>query len=94
MCRRLHGSFAEAEVQQRAKVAKHRLAADDEDPGVSDGVEGVEAESFQVLVVVTEWMNGVHKACNLQRKDRDGVMVGCSVCYSGLANVKLVHCLF
>lgn len=65
MCCRLHGSFAEAAAQQRAKVVKHRLAADDEDPGIHDGVEGVEAEGRQVRCVITKWVNGVDKTCNL-----------------------------
>lgn len=65
MCCRLHGSFAEAAAQQRAKVAKHRLAADDEDPGIHDGVEGVEAEGRQVRCVITKWANGVDKTCKL-----------------------------
>lgn len=68
MCCRLHSSPAEAAVQQRAKVVKHRLAADDEDPGIHDGVEGVEAESCQVLSVATKWANGVDKTCNLMKE--------------------------
>lgn len=44
MRRRLHGSFGEAAAQQSAKVLKHRLAADDEDPGIHDGVHSVKAE--------------------------------------------------
>lgn len=71
MCCRLHGSFAEAAAQQRAKVAKHRLAADDEDPGIHDGVNGVEAEGCQVLFVTTKWLNGVDKACNLKKERVD-----------------------
>lgn len=68
MCRRLHSLSAEAAGQQRAKVAKHRLAADDEDPGIHDGVESVEAEGRQVLRVATKWVNGVDKACNLKKE--------------------------
>ncbi len=68
MCCRLHGSFAEAAAQQRAQVAKHRLAADDEDPGIHNGVEGVEAEGCQVLGVTTKRTEGVDKACNLRKQ--------------------------
>lgn len=49
-------------------MAKHRLAADDEDPGIHNGVEGVEAEGCQVLCVATKWVNGVDKACNLKKE--------------------------
>lgn len=68
MCCRLHGSFAEAAAQQRAKVVKHRLAADDEDPGIHDGVEGVEAEGSQVRCVTAKWVNGVDETCNLMKE--------------------------
>lgn len=52
-------------------MAKHRLAADDEDPGIHNGVEGVEAEGCQVLCVATKWVNGVDKACNSERQGTD-----------------------
>lgn len=68
MCRRLHGAFAEAAAQHRAKVAEHGLAADDENPGIHDGVEGVEAEGRQVLCVATKGMNEVDETCNLMRE--------------------------
>ncbi len=68
MCCRLHRSFAEATAQQRAQVAKHRLAADYKDPGIHDGVEGVEAKGRQVFSVTTKWPNGVDKACNLKKE--------------------------
>lgn len=68
MCCRLDSPFAEAAGQQRAKVAEHGLAADDENPGVHDGVEGVEAESCEVHVVTAERMDGVDKACNLTKE--------------------------
>ncbi len=68
MCCRLHSSSAEAAAQQRAKVAKHRLAADNEDPGIHDGVEGVEAKGCQVLCVAAKWVNGVDKTCNLKKE--------------------------
>lgn len=71
MCLRLHGSFAEAAAQQRAEVAENGLAADDEDPGIHNGVEGVETESGQVLRVPTKWMNGVDKTCNSERQGAD-----------------------
>lgn len=45
MVRRVfHCSFAESAVQNGAQVAEHGLAADDEDPGIHDGVQGVKAE--------------------------------------------------
>lgn len=65
MCCRLYGSFTEAEAQQRAKVAKHGLAADDKDPRINDGVERIESESCQVLFVTAKWMDRIDKACNL-----------------------------
>lgn len=68
MCRRLHGSSAEAAAQQRAKVVENRLAADDEDPGIHDGVEGVEAEGGQILCVTAKGVNGVDKTCNLKKE--------------------------
>ena len=68
MCCCLHGSFAEAAVQQRGKVAKHRLAADDEDPRIHDGVQGVEAEGREVLRVAGKWVNGVDEACDLKKE--------------------------
>lgn len=71
MCCILHSSFAEAAAQQSAKVAKHRLAADDEDPRIHDGVEGVEAEGCQVLIVATKWVNGINKTCNSERQGAD-----------------------
>lgn len=86
MCCSLHGSFAEAAAQQRAKVAKHRLAADDEDPGIHNGVEGVEAEGCQVLIVTTKWVNGINKTCNLKRK-RVGVR-HCLCCTPCLQIIK------
>lgn len=71
MCRCLHGSFAKTAAQQRTQVAKHRLAADDKDPGIHDGVEGVEAEGCQVLSVTTKWPNGVDKTCNSEWQGAD-----------------------
>lgn len=68
MCRRLHRSSAEAAAQQGAEVAKHRLAADDEDPRIHDGVEGVEAEGCQVLFVATKRSDGVDETCNLKKQ--------------------------
>ena len=58
----LHGSFAEAAVQQAAEVEKHRLAADDEDPRIRNGVEGIEAEGREVLRVATKRMDGVDES--------------------------------
>lgn len=52
-------------------MAKHRLAADDEDPGIHDGVQGVEAEGCQVLCVATKWVNGVDEACNSEWQGAD-----------------------
>ena len=49
-------------------MVKNRLAADDEDPRVHDGVEGVEAEGCEVLFVTTERVNGVDKPCNLKKE--------------------------
>lgn len=49
-------------------MVKHRLAADDEDPGIHDGVEGIETESCQVLSVTTKWANGVDETCNLMKE--------------------------
>lgn len=68
-CRRLHCAPAEAAAQQRAKVAKHRLSADDENPGIYDGVEGVEPEGCQIFCV-TKWVNGVDETRNLKKKER------------------------
>lgn len=69
--RRLHGPSAEVAAEQGAEVLEHRLAADDEDPGVHDGVEGVEAEGCQVLLVAAERANGVDKASNLRKGGAD-----------------------
>lgn len=66
MC--LHCFSTKAAAQQRVEVAKHRFAADDEDPGIHDGVEGVEAEGCQVLFVVTKWVDGINKSCDLLRE--------------------------
>lgn len=64
----LHGSSAEPAAQQGAEVLEDRLAADDEDPGIHDGVEGVEAEGCQVLLVATERVDGVDEASNLRKR--------------------------
>lgn len=66
--RGLHRSFAESAAQNGAEVAEHGLAADDEDPGIHDGVQGVEAERSQVLVVAAKRVDGVDKTCNLQKE--------------------------
>lgn len=63
--RLLHGSPAEPTAQQGAEVLEDRLAADDEDPGVRDGVEGVKPEGCQVLPVAAERADGVDEASNL-----------------------------
>lgn len=68
MRRLLHGSSAEAAAQQRAEVLEDRLAADDEDPGIRDGVEGVEAEGCQALIVAAERADGVDEASNLRKR--------------------------
>lgn len=60
-------------AQQRAQVAEHGLAEDDEDPGVHDGVEGLETERQQVLLVVTHRLDGIGKTGNLRRRDRERV---------------------
>lgn len=70
--RGLHRSFAESAVQNGAEVAEHGLAADDEDPGIHDGVQGIEAECPQVCVVVGNWPDGVAKTSNLQKQRRWG----------------------
>lgn len=70
MCCCLHSSFAEVAAQKGAQVAKHRLAADDEDPGIHDGVKGVESESGQMLFVIFEWIKGIDKANNLKSKKK------------------------
>lgn len=70
MHRLLHGSSAEMAAQQGAEVLEDRLAADDEDPGIHDGVEGVEAEGCQILLVTTEREDRVDEASNLERKKR------------------------
>lgn len=84
--RRLHGSSAEAAAQQRAEVAEHGLAADDEDPGVHDGVEGVEPEGRQVLGVAAERVERVDKTCDLeaergQRLGRGQTQLHLQMCY-------------
>lgn len=66
----LHCAFAEVAAQQRAQVTKHRLAADNKDPGIHYRVESVKAESPQVLLVSTKWMNGVDETCNLKQEKR------------------------
>lgn len=63
------GPPAEATVQQRTQVPDDRLAADDEHPGVRDGVEGVEAEGGQVLVVAAKRVDGVDEAGDLKRRE-------------------------
>lgn len=68
MRRLLHGSSAEPAAQQGAEVLQDRLAADDEDPGIHDGVEGVEAEGCQVLLVAAERPHGVDEASNLRKR--------------------------
>lgn len=70
--RGLHRSFAESAVQYRAEVAEHGLAADDEDPGIHDGVHGVEAECSQVLLVAVKWVDGVDKTGDLQKERKWG----------------------
>lgn len=64
--RGLHRSFAESAAQDGAEVAEHGLAADDEDPGIHDGVQGVEAERSQVRLVAAKRLDGVDKTRNLQ----------------------------
>lgn len=66
--RLLHGSSAEPAAQQGAEVLEDRLAADDEDPGIHDGVEGVEAEGRQVLLVAAERLHEVDEASNLRKR--------------------------
>lgn len=68
MRRLLHGSSAEPAAQQGAEVFQDRLAADDEDPGIHDGVEGVEAKGCQVLLVTAERPYGVDEASNLRKR--------------------------
>lgn len=70
--RGLHRSFAESAVQYGAEVAEHGLAADDKDPGIHDGVYGVEAECAQVLLVAAKWVDGVDKTGNLQEEEKVG----------------------
>lgn len=67
----LHSSFAEATAQQRAQVVKHRLATNDEDPWIHDGVEGIEAEGCEVSCIATKWVNGIYEACDL-KETREG----------------------
>lgn len=69
----LHRPSAEAAAEQGAEVLEDRLAADDEDPRVHDGVEGVEAEGRQVLLVTAERADGVDKASNLRKGEKRGV---------------------
>lgn len=52
-------------AEQGAEVLEDRFAADDENPRVHDGVEGVEAEGRQVLLVAAEGVDRVDKASNL-----------------------------
>lgn len=66
----LHGSFAEVAAQDGAQVAKHRLAADDEHPGIHDGVKGIESEGGQILLVVFERIKGVDEASNLKSEKK------------------------
>lgn len=66
--RLFHSSPAEAAAQQRAEVLEDRLAADDEDPGIHDGVEGVEAEGGQVLLVTAERADRVDEAGDLRKR--------------------------
>lgn len=76
----LHRPPAESAAQDGAQVAEHGLAADDEDPGIHDGVQGVEAERPQVLVVAAKRVDGVDEACDLQKRERkSGVGVEVSV---------------
>lgn len=49
-------------------MLKDRLAADDEDPRVHDGVESVEAEGRQVLLVAAEGVDRVDKASDLRKR--------------------------
>lgn len=67
VCRVLHRPSAEAAAEQGAEVLEDRLAADDEDPRVHDGVEGVEAEGRQVLLVAAEGVDRVDKASHLRK---------------------------
>lgn len=59
-------------------MAKHRFATDDEDPWIHDGVEGVEAEGCQVLIVVTRRMDGINKSCDLKGQKNTDVSGWCS----------------
>jgi len=80
--RRLHGPAPlEGAAQQRVQVAEDGLAADDEHPGVHDGVEGVEAERHQVAAVVGERAHGVDEARDLRKGRR------------ALENVITITCL-
>ena len=65
-----HAAACEAAAQQQVEVAQNRLAADDKDPGVHDGVEGVEAERRQVALVVSQRPDGVDEAGDLRTKRR------------------------
>lgn len=71
MCCSLHSSFAKAAAQQGAKVTKYRLAADDKNPWIHYGVEGVKTESCQVLLVIGKWMNSIDETCNSERQGAD-----------------------
>lgn len=70
--RGLHGPPAEMAAEQRAEVLEDRLAADDEDPGIHDGVDGVEAEGRQVLRVAAERADGVDEAGDLRTEEHGG----------------------
>lgn len=64
----LHGTPSKAAGQQRAKVAEHRFAADDEDPGIHNRIEGVETKGCQVLLVIQKWVDSIDETCNLKRE--------------------------
>lgn len=51
----LHSVSRETAAQQLPQVAEDRLAEEDEDPRVHDGVERRETEGDQVEVVVAGW---------------------------------------
>lgn len=67
VCRGLHRPSAEVAAEQGAEVLEDRLAADDEDPRVHDGVECVETEGRQVLLVAAEGADRVDKASKLRK---------------------------
>lgn len=63
-------------TQPELEALEDSLSEKDEDPGVQDGVEGIEAEGIEVPHLSAVWSDGLSEASDLRGRAGDRCIMG------------------